>query len=414
MSSKERPTLGGARIKTRKRNIAVPNDPSGFADNVIQFFRDKDGDLDAISKVIGEVDDLDFSRYGDTLFEVIFTGHALQPGSVVPLEDASDQPWNVLACEPTKSGILVYVSFVQKLIRRRPFLIKNLENNLQRLLQSLEHYGPEDRKKLAVFTALTFSQKLGLPPETIFEGLLKDAIVQKGTVLSFLTEFCKEYLADNKFEELVSLLKRAKVDDRLLEFFPMQKRTVEAFNDHFHKAGLDVLVEYNNKKVFDIKLRELKATVTTMISEEAPVDDVIAFAKKEKKDSSLPEVDVLLDLWDAMMDAVQWSGKNQQQNTNLALRQVKGRGKLLGAFSTTSKAEFALIYKVQACCYEDAKLMKLFAEIVRILYDLDVLGEDTILTWYRKGTNPKGRQVFVKALEPFVKWLEEAEEEDDE
>lgn len=53
---------------------------------------------DAISKVIGEVDDLDFSRYGDTLFEVIFTGHALQPGSVVPLEDASDQPWNVLAC----------------------------------------------------------------------------------------------------------------------------------------------------------------------------------------------------------------------------------------------------------------------------------------------------------------------------
>lgn len=53
-------------------------------------------------------------------------------------------------------------------------------------------------------------------------------------------------------------------------------------------------------------------------------------------------------------------------------------------------------------------------QIVRVLYDLEVLGEDTILNWYRKGSNPKGRQVFVKALEPFVKWLEEAEEEDDE
>lgn len=42
---------------------------------------------------------------------------------------------------------------------------------------------------------------------------------------------------------------------------------------------------------------------------------------------------------------------------------MKGWGKLLGAFSTTSKAEFALIYKVQACCYEDAKLMKLFPEV---------------------------------------------------
>lgn len=42
-------------------------------------------------------------------------------------------------------------------------------------------------------------------------------------------------------------------------------------------------------------------------------------------------------------------------------------------------------------CYEDAKLMKLFPEIVKSLYDQDVLAEDTILHWFRKGTNPKGR-----------------------
>lgn len=53
------------------------------------------------------------------------------------------------------------------------------------------------------------------------------------------------------------------------------------------------------------------------------MDEVIAFVKKEKKEASLPDSDVLLDLWDAMLDAVQWSGKNQQQNTNLALRQVR-------------------------------------------------------------------------------------------
>lgn len=101
------------------------------------------------------------------------------------------------------------------------------------------------------------------------------------------------------------------------------------------------------------------------------------------------------------------------------------------------------MYKIQVQCYEDTKLMKLFPEIVRSLYDLDVLAEDTILHWYRKGSNPKGRygwyqisalmhsfiqqslnsslnfllkslcrQSFVKALDPFVKWLEEAEEED--
>lgn len=115
------------------------------------------------------------------------------------------------------------------------------------------------------------------------------------------------------------------------------------------------------------------------------------------------------------------------------------------------------MYKVQMQCYEDAKLMKVFPEVVRSLYELDVLAEDTILHWFRKGTNSKGRyalgsitvyyfimtsfskvfpswgnsccelttllsnvflvceccrQTFVKSLEPFVNWLEEAEEEE--
>ncbi|KAF3336082.1 hypothetical protein FCM35_KLT20589 [Carex littledalei] len=33
--------------------------------------------------------------------------------------------------------------------------------------------------------------------------------------------------------------------------------------------------------------------------------------------------------------------------------------------------------------------MKLYPEIVRSLYDLDVLAEDTILLWFRKGSNSK-------------------------
>jgi hypothetical protein len=43
-----------------------------------------------------------------------------------------------------------------------------------------------------------------------------------------------------------------------------------------------------------------------------------------------------------------------------------------------------------------------------------VVGEDTISHWYKKGSHPKGRNVFLKDMEPFIKWLEEAEEEEDE
>lgn len=72
---------------------------------------------------------------------------------------------------------------------------------------------------------------------------------------------------------------------------------------------------------------------------------------------------------------------------------MKTWAKLLHAFCSTGKLELELIYKVQVQCYDDAKMMKLFPEIIRSLYDQDVLAEDTILHWFHKGTNPKGRYV---------------------
>ena len=39
--------------------------------------------------------------------------------------------------------------------------------------------------------------------------------------------------------------------------------------------------------------------------------------------------------------------------------------------------------------------MKLFPEIVRSLYDENVLAEDTIHLWFHKGANPKGRYIQI-------------------
>lgn len=46
---------------------------------------------------------------------------------------------------------------------------------------------------------------------------------------------------------------------------------------------------------------------------------------------------------------------------------------------------------MQVYCYEDSKLLKLFSNVVRILYDADIVGEDTIKFWYKKGSHPKVR-----------------------
>lgn len=165
--------------------------------------------------------------------QVVFTGGRTQPGTTKP-DEGERHPYSILDGEPKRDVILPSVIYIQKILRRRAFLIKNLENVMRRFLQSLEFFEENERKKLAIFTALAFSQKLsGLPPETVFQPLLKDNLVAKGLVLSFITDFFKEYLVDNTLDDLISILKRGKVEDNLLEFFPSAKRSAECFSEHF-------------------------------------------------------------------------------------------------------------------------------------------------------------------------------------
>lgn len=165
--------------------------------------------------------------------QVVFTGGRTQPGTTKP-DEGERHPFSIIECEPKREVISPSVIYIQKILRRRPFLIKNLENVMRKFLQSLELFEENERKKLAIFTALAFSQKLsGLPPETVFQPLLKDNLVAKGLVLSFITDFFKEYLVDNSLDDLISILKRGKVEDNLLDFFPPAKRSNDAFADHF-------------------------------------------------------------------------------------------------------------------------------------------------------------------------------------
>lgn len=81
-------------------------------------------------------------------------------------------------------------------------------------------------------------------------------------------------------------------------------------------------MEYNEKKIFEVTLKEMKSALTTQITEEADISEVIETVKLRVRDAKLPETEIVRILWDVLMDAVQWSGKNQQQNANAALRKV--------------------------------------------------------------------------------------------
>ncbi|MGV7468087.1 hypothetical protein PJI21_29335, partial [Mycobacterium kansasii] len=78
-----------------------------------------------------------------------------------------------------------------------------------------------------------------------------------------------------------------------MEFFPATRRTPEALSEHFTKEGLQQLVQYNEKKMFEVKLAEMKSAVKTQIAEEAEVSEVIETVKHHVKDAKLPDIEVV-------------------------------------------------------------------------------------------------------------------------
>ena len=292
--------------------------------------------------------------------------------------------------------------------------MKNLENTVKKLLQLLEHYDARVRDKIALAVAQVFSQRLGVPPENVFTVLLNDVMVAKGTTLGFVTALFRGWLRDAPLDELVGVLRRARVEDRLLEFFPQQRRSADAFAAHFEAEGLGELVAHSRKRFADARAKELTEALGELIGEGGSVAEALDTLKaKRSKDGGVPETELVAAVWGAVAGGADTAGKAPQQAASALVKQLRAWAKLLAAAAGTKKAELELLYRVQASCYDDPALLKAFPEAVRHLYDKDVVSEETVMLWYRKGAPNKGRAVFVKELEPFVNWLLEAEEESD-
>lgn len=289
--------------------------------------------------------------------------------------------------------------------------MKNLENTVKKLLQLLEHYGEAERDKIALTCALIFAQRLGVPPENVFVVLLNDVLVQKGTSLAFLTAFCRGWLKDSSLEELVGVLRRGKLEDRLLECFPQQRRSADVLAAHFEAAGLGELVAHTRKRFADARAKELRDALTQLIADGGSVAEALDVLKTRRaRDGGVSDAECANAAWMAVLSG----GAGDANPVAAAVKQLRGWAKLLGAAASSRKAEMELLYAVQTSCYDDPALLKAWPEAVRHLYDKDVVSEETVITWYRKGTLPKGRAGFVRALEPFINWLQEAEEESDE
>lgn len=150
-----------------------------------------------------------------------------------------------------------------------------------------------------------------------------------------------------------------------------------------------------------------------MINKNSPTKDVIGIVKESTTKYNFEPAEIAVLLWKTLMSVVEWN-KKEELVAEQALKHLRNYSALLAAFTSTAKAELALIVRVQEYCYENMNFLKVFHKIIVLFYKSEVLSEDVIIKWYREAHSAKGKSVFLEQMKQFVEWLQNAEEESEE
>lgn len=417
MSQKaEKPSLSGQRLKTRKRDEKEKYDPTQFRDAVIQGLNDSGADLDQVSKFLdASGSKLDYRRYADVLFDILFAGGQLAPGgSIVEDPDTSKVSRTdvcVFTCGENIDDLRAFYEVFYKLIRRYKYLERTFEDVLSKIFLFLKGFTVEERRRLAIITGLIMSS--GLCSAKPLSRLFDEHLVKEGLALEFTSLMFKTWLQEKDVNSLFTTLKKAQLEGRLLELLPLNKRSPQAFCKYFEEKGLGAIVEVQKSQQNSEVKKHLKTQLRDMMSEEQPVKDVIIFVKEQMQKHGLEDQEVVGLAWHGMMSAVEWN-KKEDLVAEQALRHIRMYTALLSALAKSGKSELLLILKVQEYCYENINFMKVFQKIIVLFYKTEVLSEETITKWYSTSHSAKGKSMFLDQMKSFIEWLNSAEEESEE
>ena len=240
--------------------------------------------------------------------------------------------------------------------------------------------------------------------------LQNEHVVKDSLALEFLVEVFVTFKQEKGMSPLIQALKKGGVEGRLLEFCPINKRTEEYFRSVFMEKGLSDIVKLHKAQASQEAKRELQVILTDAINDQKAIDEIVVEMRDFAEKTSIPEHEVVALVWSTIMSIVEWN-KKEELLAEQALKHLQAYVPLFKAFTTTDRAELALILKVQEFCYENMNFMKVFSKIIVLFYKKDVLSEDPIFKWYKEAHSPKGKMHFLEQMKKFVDWLHEAEEE---
>ncbi|XP_007469093.1 PREDICTED: basic leucine zipper and W2 domain-containing protein 2, partial [Lipotes vexillifer] len=349
MNKHQKPVLTGQRFKTRKRDEKEKFEPTVFRDTLIQGLNEAGDDLEAVAKFLDSTGSrLDYRRYADTLFDILVAGSMLAPGGTRIDDGDKTKMTNhcVFSANEDHETIRNYAQVFNKLIRRYKYLEKAFEDEMKKLLLFLKAFSEAEQTKLAMLSGILLGN--GTLPANILTSLFTDSLVKEGIAASFAVKLFKAWMAEKDANSVTSSLRKANLDKRLLELFPVNRQSVDHFAQYFTDAGLKELSDF-------------------LRVQQCPIKEVVLYVKEEMKRNDLPETAVIGLLWTCIMNAVEWN-KKEELVAEQALKHLKQYAPLLAVFSSQGQSELILLQKVQEYCYDNIHFMKAFQKIVVLFY----------------------------------------------
>lgn len=420
MASKElRPTLGTGVPKTRKRNIQTKLDPDTFRTRLFEEL-EKHGISATIISPLSS-DEFDYHRYGEVFCEVMLAGNIVEPGGAVRTNPPPTE--HCVFAAKNSDAVLAVVDIMHQLMRRKPFLRARYDLVFTKLLSCLAVFEEVPRANLAVAIASMLERQMLSP--VVLKSLSSQSAIASGIALDFMTAIITSFLEQNNqsIDKLMALLKSAGIDTgTMVNMMPSGSRSADALSEHFAALGLDKLVEQNERRVKADKIRTLRDGISERLERlgAVPMEEVVQFVKTTREETGLTETESVHAAWAGVVMSVNMSRKTQQNRTALLMATQKG-APLLEQVCASGAMQIVLIQQVQAYVSADMELLKIavFCDVINLLYRKDVLVEEAILRWFRRGMRlEKGSaassNIIREQMIPFVKWLETAEEESEE
>jgi hypothetical protein len=294
-------------------------------------------------------------------------------------------------------------------------LEKTFEEEVKKILKFLRGFSPEERVRLAKLTGILIA--VGQVPVSVLSSVIHDHSVKDGCAGSFVITVLSTWLQEKGKSEASSVwssMKKAGMDQKLLDFFPLSKRTPEYLESVFKDNGLTELLVYQKAGLGDKAKRELMTQVSDIINGDSfKASDLNSVISEAVSKNKMPEHEVVILLWNSIMNNYEWS-KKEELVADQAIKRLTTFCPVLMNYTKTAKAEIALINRVQEYSYDNMHFLKAFTKIIQLFYKKDVITEDAILKWFKESHSMKGKSVFLDQAKPFVEWLEKAEEESDE